>query len=58
MVINTIVRNPPCELKFFVLKQQQNLGQRFGTSKMHLTPLVALAAVSSKAVALLLLFHC
>ena len=26
---------------FFVLLQQQNLGQRFGTSKMHLSPPVA-----------------
>ena len=25
---------------FFVLPQQQNLGRRFGTSKMHLSPLV------------------
>ena len=27
----------PCELNIFVLQQQQNLGQRFGTSKMHLS---------------------
>ena len=33
----------------------QNLGRRFGTSKMHLSPPVALAAVGSKAVVLLLL---
>ena len=26
---------------FLVLQQQQNLGQRFGASKMHLSPLVA-----------------
>ena len=26
---------------FLVLQQQQNLGRRFGTSKMHLRPLVA-----------------
>ena len=26
---------------FFVLQQQQNLGRRFGTSKMHLSPPVA-----------------
>ena len=26
---------------FLVLQQQQNLGRRFGTSKMHLSPLVA-----------------
>ena len=34
---------------------QQNLGRRFGTSKMHLSPPVAWAAVRSKAVVLLLL---
>ena len=45
---------------FFVLQQQQNLGQRFGTSKMHLSPPppVAWAAVRSKAVVLLLLTFC
>ena len=42
----------------FVLQQQQNLGRRFGTSKMHLSPSLALAAVRSKAVVLLLLIHC
>ena len=31
----------------FVLQQQQNLGRRFGTSKMHLSPPVAQAAVRS-----------
>ena len=30
-----------CELNIFVLQQQRNLGQRFGTSKMHLSPTVA-----------------
>ena len=40
---------------FLVLQQQQNLGRRFGTSKMHLSPAVAWAAVRSKAVVLLLL---
>ena len=40
---------------FFVLQQQQNLGRRFGTSKMHVSPHVALAAVRSKVVVLLLL---
>ena len=50
-----IVRKPPCELNIFLLQQQQNLGRRFGTSKMHLSPPVALAAVHSKAVVLLLL---
>ena len=43
---------------FFVLQQQQNLGRRFGTSKMHLSPPVASAAVRSKAVVLLLLTFC
>ena len=43
---------------FFVLQQQQNLGRRFGTSKMHLSPPVAWAAVRSKAVVLLLLTFC
>ena len=43
---------------FPVLQQQQNLGQRFGTSKMHLSPPVALAAVRSKVVVLLLLTFC
>ena len=40
---------------FLVLQQQQNLGRRFGTSKMHLSLPVAWAAVRSKAVVLLLL---
>ena len=39
-------------------QQQQNLGRRFGTSKMHLSPPVAQAAVPSKAVVLLLLTFC
>ena len=42
----------------FLLQQQQNLGRRFGTSKMHLSPTVAEAAVRSKAVVLLLLTFC
>ena len=41
-----------------MLQQQQTPGRRFGTSKMHLSPLVALAAVRSKAVVLLLLIRC
>ena len=42
----------------FVLQQQQNLGRRFGTSKMHLSPPpVVLAADRSKAVVLLLLIR-
>ena len=40
------------------LQQQQNLGRRFGASKMHLSPPVAWAAVRSKAVILLLLTLC
>ena len=40
------------------LQQQQNLGRRFSTSKMHLSPPVAWAAVHSKAVVLLLLTFC
>ena len=39
----------------FVLQQQHKLGRRFGNSKMHLSPPVALAVVRSKAVGLLLL---
>ena len=58
-----IFKNPPRKLNIFVIKQQQNLGQRFGTSKMHLSPPppththppVTLAAVRSKAVDLLLI---
>ena len=34
----TKVRNPPCKLNSLVLQQQQNLGRRFGTSKMYLSP--------------------
>ena len=45
-------------LTFFGLQQQQKLGQRFGTSKMHLSPPLALAAVGSKAVVLFLLIRC
>ena len=41
-----------------VLQQQQNLGRRFGTSKMHLSQPVAWAGVRSKAVVLLLLTFC
>ena len=53
-----MVRNHPCELNIFVLQLQQNLGRRFGTSKMQLSPLVVLVAVRSKAVVLLLLIRC
>ena len=38
--------------------QQQNLGRRFGSSKMHLRPLLAWAAVGSKAGVQLLLLYC
>ena len=41
-----------------VLQQQQNLGRRFGTSKMHLSPPVAKATVCFKVVVLLLLTFC
>ena len=53
-----IVRNPQCELNiFFVFQQQQNLGRRFGNSKLHLIPIVALAVARSKAGVLLLLIR-
>ena len=42
----------------FVFHPQQNLGRRFGTSKMHLSPSVAEAAVRSEAVFLLLSIYC
>ena len=35
-----------------------NIGRRFGTSEMHLSPPVAQSAVRSKAVVLLLLTFC
>ena len=38
--------------------KKQSLGRRLGTNKMHLSPPVALAAVRSKAVVLLLLISC
>ena len=49
-----------------MLQQEQNLGQRYGASKIHLSSLVALAAVCSMVVillwlirySLLLLLHC
>ena len=43
---------------FLVLEQRQNLGRRFGTSKMHLRPPVAYTAVRTRAVVLLLLTFC
>ena len=44
--------------KQFVFYQQQNIGQRFGASKMHLGPSVAKAAGRSKVVVLLLWIYC
>ena len=41
-----------------MLQQRRSLGRGFGTSEMHLGPPVALAAVRSKAVVLLLLTFC
>ena len=51
------LHNPPCKLNI-MLQQQQNLERRFGTSKMHLSPLMTLAAVHSKVMVLLLLIRC
>ena len=53
-----LVMNPPYELIIFVLQQQQNQWQRFGTSKMHLSSPVALTVVLSKTVVLLLMIRC
>ena len=50
-----MIRKRPCELNIFVLQEQQNLGRKFGTCEMHLSQQLAKAAVSSKAVVLLLL---
>ena len=47
-----------CIENTFLLQQQQNLGRRFGTSKMHWSLPVARAAVRSKAAVLLLLIRC
>ena len=41
----------------FVLQQEQNLGRKNGASKLHFIPPVALAAVRSKSVVLLLLIR-
>ena len=41
------MRKPSCELNVFELQQQQNLGRRYGTSKMYLRPPVAFVAVRS-----------
>ena len=41
-----------------MFQQQQNLGRRFGASKMHLSLRVTWADVRSKAVVLLLLIFC
>ena len=48
-----IVSNPPCDLSIFCASKTL-----FGTSKMHLSPQVALNAVRSKVVVLLLLIRC
>ena len=58
MMIHCNSLEAPCELNIIVLQQQRNIGRRFGTSKMHLSPSVALAAVPFKAVVLLLLIRC
>ena len=49
---------PSLWVKRNVLQQQQNLELRIGTSKMHLSPPMAWAAVRSKAVVLFLLTFC
>ena len=41
-----------------MLQRLQNLGWRFGASRMHLSPSVAWAAVPSRAMVLLLLTCC
>ena len=41
MRLPTIIIQQKFSFSFFVLQQQQNLGRRFGTSKMHLSPTVA-----------------
>ena len=46
-----------CQIRCSEYKYK-NLGRRFGTSNMHLSPPVAKAAVRSKAVVLLLLTFC
>ena len=57
-MIIAIVRKPPCELNIFcVLTTTTESRARFGTSKMHLSPPEAKAAVRSKAAVLLLLIH-
>ena len=44
--------------KFYYRHSESDLGRRFGTSKMHLSPPVDKAAVRSMLVALLLLTFC
>ena len=41
-----------------VLQQKQNLGQRFGTSNMHLGPLLAFAVVCPTVIVLMLFNRC
>ena len=43
---------------FLVIQWWQNLGRKFGASRMHLSPLVAWAAVLSRVVVLLLSTCC
>ena len=57
-IVTCTCRNTPCELNIFVLHQQQNIGRRFGTSKVRLSSPVALATVYSKEVVFLLLIRC
>ena len=49
---------PPCELNISCTSTTAESRAKFGTSKMHLSPLVAWAAVRFKAVVLLLLTFC
>ena len=52
------IRWPPCELNISCTSTTAESRAAFGTSKMHLSPPVAWAAVRSKAVVLLLLTFC
>ena len=44
--------------QYLRFNNKKNIGRRFGTSKMHLSPSVAKAAVQAKAAVLLLLIRC
>ena len=37
-MIYCVSEEASCELNIFVLQQQQNIGQIFGTDEMHLSP--------------------